>query len=118
MDSTNNGSIIKIHCDYYELMGIFYGCDVSNIEIIPNTYFNTQQNAIVLLDRNQWEYFYEVFKHNDIEFRRICDMWEKNNNLVVFWKCHFEPMVNKIELDFILKKWQFKYLTITDLEIL
>ncbi len=118
MDSTNNGGIVKIHCDYYELMGIFYGCDVSNIEVIPNTYFNTHPNAIVLLDRNQWEYFYEAYKHNDDEFKRICDMWEKNNNLIVFWKCHFEPMVNKIELDFILKKWQFKHVTITDLEIL
>ncbi len=117
MDSTNNGNAIKIHCDYFELKGIFYDCDVSNFEVIPNSYFDTEKNAIVLLDRTQLEYFYESYKNNQIEFDRICNMWEENNNLIVFWRCHFEPLGYIMDKDFILKKWNFKHITISDSEL-
>jgi hypothetical protein len=117
MDTANIRSNIKIHCDYSELKAIFYDCDISNIEIIPNSYFNTQPNAIVFLDRNAWEYFYESFKKNIEEFDRIQSMWKDNNNLVVFWKCHFEPLGYIVDKDFILKKWNFKHITITDSEM-
>lgn len=117
MDSTNNRDTIKIHCDYSELKAIFWDCDTSNIEIIPNSYFNTQPNAIVMLDRKAWEYFYESFKTNEEEFIRIQNMWKENNNLIVFWKCHFEPLGYIREKDFILKKWDFKHITITDSEL-
>lgn len=117
MDSANIGNIIKIHCDYTELKGIFYDCDISNFEIIDNSYFNTQKNAIVLLDRTQLEYFYNSYKNNQNEFDRICHMWKKNNNLIVFWRCHFEPMIYNLEKKFILNKWDFKHISITDSEI-
>lgn len=117
MDTSNIKSNIKIHCDYSELKAMFYDCDISNIEIIPNSYFNTQPNAIVFLDRNAWEHFYESSKKDEEEFNRIQTMWEKNNNLVVFWKCHFEPLGYIMDKDFILKKWNFKHITITDSEM-
>lgn len=117
MDSTNNKSIIKIHCDYAELKGMFYDCDISNFKIIPNSYFNTEKNAIVFLDRNAWHHFYESYKENREEFNRIQSLWKENNNLIVFWKCHFEPLGYIIDKDFILKKWDFNHITITDSEM-
>jgi len=117
MDSTNIRNNIKIHCDYSELKAIFWDCDISNFEILSDSYFNTEKNAIVLLDRKQWEYFYEIHQKNESELNRIVSMWKENNNLVVFWKCHFEPLGYIQDKNFILKQWDFKHITITDSEL-
>lgn len=114
MDSTNIKRIIKVHCDYWELKAIFWDCDISNFEILPDSYFNTEKDAIVMLDRKQWEYFYNAHQMDEPEFNRIVNMWTENNNLIVFWNCHFEPLGYIRGKQFILKEWGFKHIHITD----
>jgi len=116
MDSTNNGNIIKIHCNKSELKAMFYDCDISNFEIIPDSYFNTQKNAIVVLDRKQIEELEHFYYKDNEKYINIEKMWIENNNLIIFWHCYFEPLGYKQNEHITLRKWPFKYLTLSDYE--
>ena len=119
MDTRNNKNIkIKIHCSDSQLKAMFYECDTSIYEIIEGNQFETENDAIVILSRTDIEHFEKSINNlwSSKEIDRIINMWKNNNNLVIFWRCHFEPLAYKTSSGVITNKWPFHNITITDFE--
>jgi hypothetical protein len=119
MDTRDNKNIkIKIHCSYEQLKSMFYGCDTSMYELIEGKQYHTEKDAIVILDRREIEHFEKSINNlwSSEEINRIINMWKNNNNLVIFWRCHFEPLKYKSSEGIITNKWPFHNITITDFE--
>jgi hypothetical protein len=119
MDTRDNKNIkIKIHCSYEQLKSMFYGCDTSMYELIEGKQYHTEKDAIVILDRRDIEHFEKSINNlwSSEEINRIINMWKNNNNLVIFWRCHFEPLEYESSKGIITNKWPFHNITITDFE--